>query len=309
MMKNNPIQTYKVAMVGLDLTEMDDHLIRYAAAISKLLLLDRVIFVHVAKDLQLPDALIAKYPDLVEPLDESIENDIKAKVAEHFHDVDTTTDCIVKDGHPIEQILKLSKIKNVDLIMMGRKKSLDGSGIMSSKIARKCPCSILFVTSEANAHIHKILLPVDFSHHASLAIDLAHVINERSPAEVRLINFYQVPIGYYKTGKSHEEFADIMKDFAKKDFQRFVANNQFPEDFKCDFLLSDNGDLPQLTYEYAEEQSMDLIIIGSRGRTGIASILMGSIAEKLVYLDSNVPILIVKEKGENMGFLDALMKI
>ena len=308
-MENTLNQPLTSVLVGLDLTQMDDQLIRYAAAICKILPVERLLFVHVADDLQLPDELIATYPDLVEPLDESIEADIRTKVSRQFDGAGIQIDIIVKEGHPIEKILKLSKVKHIDLIIMGRKKSLEGSGIMSSRIARKCPCSILFVTAEASTNIQQVLLPVDFSHHAALAIQIARQMQERAHVELRLVNYYRVPIGYYKTGKSHEFFADLMRQFAEKDCEAFLERYQFPEELSCDFLLSENGDVPQLTFEFAEEQGMDMIIIGSRGRTGIASMLMGSIAEKLVYLDRNIPIMIVKQKGENMGFLDTIMKL
>lgn len=304
---NNP---YKVAMVGLDLTEMDDHLIRYTAMMSKILPIERIYFTHVARTLQLPKALQEEYPDLLEPLDESIESDIRAKVDRYFEGSNIEINYIVKEGNPIEKILKLSKIKNADLILMGRKKNLYGSGIVSTRIAQRCPCSLLLVTSDYTATIKKILVPVDFSDHAALATDLALRIQTATlPSDIKLINVYAVPTGYNKTGKSYKEFAAIMKGHAEKDFELFLQNNDFPSEISCEYLLTDDRKYPDLIYDYGEKNAADLIVIGSRGRKSISSILIGSVAEKLVYLDSHIPVLIVKEKGENMGFFDALMKL
>jgi len=123
------------------------------------------------------------------------------------------------------------------------------------------------------------------------------------------VHIYGVPTGYYKTGKSHEEFSEIMKSHAKKDYDEFLASYSFPSDIPCDYLLTDNGHYAELTYSYAENNAVDLIILGSRGRTAISSAMMGSVAEKLVYSDNDIPVLIIKEKGENLGFLDVLMKL
>ena len=49
--------------------------------------------------------------------------------------------------------------------------------------------------------------------------------------------------------------------------------------------------------------------MGSKGRTASASILLGSVAEKLVQANNEIPMLILKKKGENMGFFEALFKI
>lgn len=306
MLKYEP---YKVALVALDLTKMDDHLIAYTAMISKILPLERIFFVHVAKTLELPDQLLKEYPDLLEPLDESIEKDIQSKIDEHFSSSELAVDCIVKEGNSIEKILKLCRIKGVDLLIMGRKPSLQGSGLVSSKIARKCPCSLLLVTEEYSQDIKSILVPLDFSEHSSLAMRRALDISEKTQALLLLMHVYGVPKGFYKTGKSYKEFAEIVKKHAQNDCKRFLASNDFPSDLSCEYVLTEDGKHPELTYALAERTNADMIVIGSRGRTNISAVLMGSVAEKLVYLDSNIPILIVKNDGENMGFLDALMKI
>ena len=168
---------------------------------------------------------------------------------------------------------------------------------------------MLFIPEAASTDIQKLLLPVDFSHHAALGLGLALGLQQKSGVKIALVNVYHIPIGYYRTGKTYEEFASIMKGFAEKDCQRFLEEYGFQPETNCDFLPSKNGDSPELVYGFATKNEADMIIIGSRGRTGIASLLMGSVAEKLVYLDSSIPIFVIKEKGENMGFLDALMKL
>lgn len=300
---------YKVALVALDLTAIDDRLIAYAAKMAKILPLERFFFVHVAKDLALPADLLKEYPDLVGPLDESIETDIKEKVARYFADTGVETKCIVKEGNPIDKILKLCKIKDVDLIFMGRKRNLVGSGIVSSGIARKCPCSLLLVTEESEAKLKKVLVPVDFSSHSCLAMKQAVEAQSNNGFMITTMHVYSVPSGYHKTGKSLNEFAEIMKSHAQKDFKKFMKTNKFSKDTPCEYVLTKDGKYADLVYRFAEKCGADLIIIGSKGRTPVSSILIGSVAEKLVYIDSHIPVLIVKSKGENMGILDALLKI
>lgn len=302
-------EPFASVLVALDLTEMDDPLIRYVATLSETLPLERIFFVHVAQTLELPTELREEYPGVLDPLDESITADMQQKVNRCLGASDLAIHCIVREGDPIEEILKLSKIKDIDLILMGRKKSLRGSGIVSSKIARKCPCSLLLVPSDFRPTIEKILVPVDFSAHAALAMRHALEISGASPAKLLTLHLYQVPIGYYKTGKSYEEFRQIMQSHAEKDYRAFVAKHQLPPDIAGEYVAADNGKHAELTYAFARENQADLIVIGSRGRTATAAVLMGSMAEKLVYRDSDIPVLIVKQKGENMGLLDTLMSI
>lgn len=300
---------YKVILIALDLTEMDDTLIRYAAMIGKILSIERIYFVHIVKSLELPEDLLEKYPDLMAPLDESIQNDIKSKVASHFEDSPIAIDYLIQEGSPIDTLLKLTKVKEVDLIVMGRKKSLKGSGIVTSHIARKSPCSLLLVPEDFKSEIQKIVIPVDFSAHSLLAAKQALQFAENSDVKISFSHVYNVPIGFYKTGKSFDEFAAIMRGHAQKDFQQFLDKHQLPSEISCEFILTKDGKHAELIYTNAAEEKADLIMIGSKGRTHASSILMGSLAEKIVYRDHDIPVLIVKNKGENMGFLETLLRL
>ena len=51
-------------LVALDLTEMDDTLIRYTSFIAKLFKADKVYFFHVADSYDLPEEVRKNYPDL-----------------------------------------------------------------------------------------------------------------------------------------------------------------------------------------------------------------------------------------------------
>lgn len=46
---------------------------------------------------------------------------------------------------------------------------------------------------------------------------------------------------------------------------------------------------------YAEEERMDVVVMGSHGKTGLDRLFLGSVAENTV-LHSNVPVMVVKEK-------------
>lgn len=296
-------------MVGLDLTEMDDRIIAYLDALLKVLPLNRIIFVHVAEQLELPTELTTRYPDLLAPLDENIADGIAQKVSHLFKAHDIAHDVIVQEGPPLETFLRLSKIKNADLVILGRKKSLKGSGLLSGHIVRKSPASILFVTETFNPEIKKVLVPIDFSKHSVLSLHLARQMQEQAEVSVRFTHLFQVPIGFYKTGKSYEEFAEIMKGHAENDMKRFLEENHVEEDYSCEYILSDDQPKAALINAYAHDAGMDLILIGSRGRTPSSALLLGSIVEKVLLLDANIPILVVKDRGENMGFFEALQKL
>ena len=60
--------------------------------------------------------------------------------------------------------------------------------------------------------------------------------------------------------------------------------------------------------ERCNEIACDLVVIGARGRTGAAGILLGTVTEQLIRV-CPVPVLAIKKKGECIGVLKALQQL
>lgn len=310
-MENTSKNKFRVLLAGLDLSDMDTQVIAYSAMLCKNLDVERIYFVHVAKSLELPERIYEEYPDTFAPVDESLEKELSKKIALAFSEV-PDVECIVEvlEGNAIDKLLRFIKIKQVDMILMGRKLNLKGSGLISSRLAMKSPCSLLLIPENHTPGLNRIVVPVDFSSHSALAVEYASEIAVPTGAELSCINLYKVPSGYHATGKSFEEFAEIMRINAQKEFDHFLKKHAFQEDVRhCAFVLDESQEHADLILEEAEASQADLIILGSRGRTATSAILIGSLAEKLTYKNNNIPLLIAKEKGENMTFLEALLRI
>jgi len=69
----------------------------------------------------------------------------------------------------------------------------------------------------------KIMVPTDFSDHTEMIYEFSERICKDLHAELIPVHIYQVPHGYSKTGKTFEEFSEIMKENANKDFKKFLS--------------------------------------------------------------------------------------
>jgi nucleotide-binding universal stress UspA family protein len=300
----------KRLLVALDLTEMDDVLIKYTSFFAKKVKAEKVYFFHIAHDFKLPQELKTKYPDLLAPADESLEVIINDLITENWDSEYACERSVeLKEGSPIDQLLKWVDNKDIDLVVMGRKQSLKGKGIVPQKFTNLAHASVLLVPEHTKFKLEKVIVPIDFSGHSKLAVDQALRLSETTNAKVSFVNVYTVPTGYHKTGKSYEDFAEIMQKHANNDYVEFLKESELKEKLDCAFVLDDDHSPSDKIFYYAEEQKADLIIMGSKGRTGIASILLGSVTTKVISYDTSIPLLVVKNKEENMGFLKALLNI
>lgn len=303
----------KKILVSLDLSEMDEMLIRITSYAARMMQSDRVYFMHIATDLDMPQELRQKWGELLAPLDENLQHALEHQVQELF-DAPESCEVVVEvhEGNASDRLLKLAKQKNVDLLVLGIKDRLKGTGAITNRVVRASPYSVLLVPELLPRKMDKILVPVDFSDHSLNALRQAILIQENSPIplEIKCQYVYDLPVGYHKTGKSMREVADIMCDLAKEDYRKFIQRLP-PEhqNIPCVFTQDDNHDPVKEIYTQAVKEQADLIIIGSKGKTKAAAALMGSTAERLALYNKSIPLMIVKDKNENIGFLEALFRL
>ncbi|MGB3181342.1 MAG: universal stress protein [Cyclobacteriaceae bacterium] len=301
---------YNRLLVSLDFTEMDETLVRYTAFLAKTVKADSIYFLHVSPSLELPEDVSAKYRDVMAPVDETLEHGINDMLKRHF-DYECNIEVEAQEGSPGEKVLKWIKIKNIDLVIVGRKQTLKGSGALGSKLSRTAPCSILFVPENFQAKLDNIAISTDFSKHSALALEEAYDLASSSNARLHLVHVTHVPKGYHKTGKSYEEFGKIMCENGQKDADKFLRKHLPENHDNIDVIvkLDDDQSPADMVYEASKELAADLMIVGSKGRTALASLLLGSVADRLAGFSRTLPLLVVKNKKENMNFFEALLNI
>jgi len=101
-----------------------------------------------------------------------------------------------------------------------------------------------------------------------------------------------------------------MKNNAEESFSEFLSEfDTTGISIDARFELDKKNDVAMKIYQFALKNQASAVSVGSKGRTQVAAVLLGSIAEKLIRLNSQIPVIVVKQRKHNMDFLEALMKI
>jgi len=299
-------------LVGLDQSNMDVELIDAACKICQLSGSEEVIFMNLIRDFQMPDDLLKQFPDILRKAISEREDQIKEAVDTTFTCPNVSTKFVVRQGQPTKEIMKYSADKKVDLVILGRKKNKDTSGVIPTRVARRAGCSLLILPEGHHVNFSKILVPSDFSDYSKDALEKAIELAERSDKkpEVSIQNVYQVPSGYHYTGKTYDEFAEVMKDHAVKDYEKFSSNMDFSQvQPKILYSLDKNEDVIGVIYKEAKSSGSDLIVIGAKGRSGATALFIGSKAEKLIQINTDIPLLIIRPKGKRAGIMEYLQEL
>jgi len=141
--------------------------------------------------------------------------------------------------------------------------------------------------------VQRILVPIDFSPHADAVVEWAAHLAEEHGSTLVLLHAYHLPVEFQQL-----EGAYLPAEFwtnVKADAERTLASHAV--------VLRERGLAVEecvregypatVIEEEASRQGVDLIVIGSRGLSGLKHLLLGSIAERVVQ-KAHCPVLTVK---------------
>ncbi|MEP1095567.1 MAG: universal stress protein [Cyclobacteriaceae bacterium] len=298
---------YKRWMVGLDFTEIDAKVINRVSHLSRIIKPDIINFVHVEKELDIPIYIPEELKNFVPTANDQYVEKMEEIISENFENTEVAWQANVVGGKTLNTLIKWVKDENIDFFIAGRKRYSEGTGLLPHKLLRNLACPALFIPDMKMPGTKKILVAVDFSKHSMVALQTALKLAESGDITVDCLHIYNVPIGYYSTGKTYDEFAEIMHTNAEKEFQRFTKSLGKELVLKC--VLLEKASAAELIYDECKDGNYDLVMMGSKGQSKGSVILLGSTAEKLIRMNRKCMSWIVKMKDEHIGFFKALSKI
>ncbi|MEM9987250.1 MAG: universal stress protein, partial [Bacteroidota bacterium] len=275
---------------------------KFSSQLCKMIQAEEVTFINIQPTLEIPEELKADFPNIISSPLEKLSEDLMALVEENWSDWeawDGRLNYLIKEGSPRRELIKEAQLADMDLIIMGIKQQ-GGSGIVPAQVARKAPCSVLFVPEEPPAILEKILIGCDFSNHAKLALEEAMTLQKAAGQDIELIlqHVYQVPMGYYKSGRTEVQFANLMRKHAERRLINFADEHDLDlAGIEQVYTYGRKASPATMMHEVGHQREVDLIIVAARGLSGLSALFLGSVTEKLIKIEDRIPLLIVKRKG------------
>lgn len=141
----------------------------------------------------------------------------------------------------------------------------------------------------------KILVPCDFSDPAVQAFKFAVEVAAKSRGEVHLLHVIELPAMHdsliapalsYEEAFLKEAKVQVTRDFTK-------MRTKWAKDIKVKSSI-EYGSVTATIHQYIQENKIDLVVMGTKGATGLKELLIGSNTEKIVR-KSKVPVIAVKK--------------
>jgi nucleotide-binding universal stress UspA family protein len=139
-----------------------------------------------------------------------------------------------------------------------------------------------------------ILFATDFSESSDYAFQYAYSLAKKFNARLLLVHVINEPVdlrGFYVPHISFEKLEEEIEEGAQKMMEKFCRTHIRDYDNYESIIV------PGIPYDEiikkATDNSADLIILGTHGRTGLDHVLFGSTAEKVVR-KSPVPVMTIR---------------
>jgi nucleotide-binding universal stress UspA family protein len=129
----------------------------------------------------------------------------------------------------------------------------------------------------------KVLVPVDFSQPSARALTYALALARHFGASVHVLHVVEPPLtqgwNAYGLPALPELHARAMAD-AERQLEELMPPGE--RERQATELVTREGDPWRAIVDFARERQVDLIVMGTHGRGGVAHLLMGSVAERVV---------------------------
>ena len=144
--------------------------------------------------------------------------------------------------------------------------------------------------------INQILVPTDFSENAQHALNYAVALAKQCSAKLHLLHIPVIPtyllmdLSYSPGPEAVTRILNESQDALDEQAQAVAAAGVEH------FTAIREGTVHEVIRDYAKEHDVDLVIVGTHGRTGVSKLMYGSVTERVIKT-VHTPIVVVPPEG------------
>lgn len=278
-------------MVALDLSNMDKIVLNYLNYLTQIWNIEHIDFIHNIKQSELYNILDDFVEDTVQ-LEDIIDRELTRVVKDNYTSSTPYEVHVASDNYTESIFSFFAKENKIDLVILGKKSELQGTGGMSLKLVNMINCHMLLVPEEVENKLEYILLPTDFTANSAKSFQMAMSMRNQRNCKLQALHVFNIPQVYFPyidrekaIDKTQEHLDDRFATFAR----RFKLNDiPFKHFYRRDLSIVES------IRKYAREENADMIIMSAKGGNKLTSLFIGSITKDMLLQDFRMPVMVVK---------------
>lgn len=277
----------KKILVPVDFSPFSDYATDFAIYLSQVYKASITLFnVIVMYEADVEEESHVKQLEKIIQLKEKNTNILFDRHQQKFQDKSISINCVTTRGvSAANSILDFVNENDFDLIVMGThgrtglKNWIYGS--ITEKVVRLSPVPVLTIQNDpGKIALNKLIVPVDFSENSKKTIDEAYQIAKQFNAQlyfVHVVEAHSQTLMQFSGGDTSFKAMDELRQISSEKLKRICKR---PESNAVFTVLE--GKPYHSIGQYAEDIEADMIVISTRGFTGLDHLLIGSTTERVV---------------------------
>jgi len=198
-------------------------------------------------------------------------------------------------GHPVNVILETARSAKSHLIILGARglgafKELV-LGSTSHRVLMHAPCSAMII-KEPVPRLKKILLPIEGEEDISIALQFLALQPFREPVDIDVISVWPQPQLAWPITLGQSKLLEMKAIEEAQERMKSVTDRLTQMNYSSQAKVG-MGDPAFAILEQAKASQVDMILMGTHGRGGLARFLIGSVSHSVLH-QANCPVLIVR---------------
>ena len=282
----------KKILVGLDLSTLDQSLIKYSSFFADMIGVEKVYFVHNIKRYEISEMLENELENV--DLEELITEELRETIEENFMS-DVEWDVLISDDPYTESLISYIVNKyQINLLMMGNKNNEKGSGIVAFKLLRTTRCLFLWVPEVAQNKIEKVWIGTDFSNSSKKCFPYAQFLKSKQDFELEAVHVYSLPV-HFSPYVNDSKIEPKMKEYVNKKFINFFKKIENSDEITQTKIMGREVNIANRLKKEAYRNNVNLLMMADKGGNTFSNLSLGSVTEDLFTNELNIPLLIIKD--------------
>lgn len=278
--------TLKSILVGIDFSDCSRSALEQAVRLAKW---NNACLhaLHAVEYLVLSDAAYASHIP-----HEKLEQDAVAEAKQRLHrwlaeaGASSEAQALVDLGSPIDCILRRVRETQANLLVLGVTGSSMipmGAGTLATKCLRKAPTKVMLVHEGHTGPFRKVVACVDFSEQSREAVAQALRVAAQDDSQVHFLHVFTGSWGRYAlvpdAWEVDEEKAAQYRHALEQRLREFIGDTA---ERTARFAVVEAANHGHGIAEYARRVGADLTVLGTKGRSNLGYVLLGSTVERLL---------------------------
>jgi nucleotide-binding universal stress UspA family protein len=232
----------------------------------------KIYLVHIIPEFDMTNLSM----DMVQNAVEREMQALKDRVEDQGINIETK----IGQGVPFIELMKISELKDVNVIMIGRDEKEKSPGMTAEKLMNKAIKPVWVVPGNQQNDMTNVLCPVDFSETSSRALQNAIHLSRKFEMELTVLHVMEHKASKYLFGSLFkEDNKEQQKAARQKKFDDYLSGFDF---FNVRYKqLFREGDPAEMILAQAQRQNPSLVLMGSVGSTAHPKMLTGGTARSV----------------------------